>query len=374
MVSTHEERGRMILELFGPKECINGRQYYIDYIEQFAAQCKQSNLSGMLTSFVQSNDIEHVSNLWLRLLCIHIWTFSNHGFENFKQTIAKNYGISSKMEWNQLESQFAQDLFEITTGIDIKLDFHNLLKKHDLFSLEESYLYNTVTAVFHEYIKATGADKWLEAVDEPILGNAPSIIIGGKNVSQDLLNSALDTAKISEGCDLCEVGRVMEFGAGSGRLAFNLLSNCSKMKYVIVDIPPALFISQTYLTQLWPDKKHFVFRDFESFSEISDEFRNSDIAFLMPSQALLLPDKCIDLAVAINCFQEIPKNLIDSYFDMIDRLANKFYLKAYATPPNPSADSFYCFHEYPIKQNWEKVFSRSSDFPKLYNECFYNIK
>jgi putative sugar O-methyltransferase len=372
-VSTHEERGRMILELFGPKECIKGRQYYIDYIEQFAAQCKQSSLSGMLTSFAQSNDIEHVSNLWLRLLCIHIWTFSNFGFENFKQTIAKNYGISSKMEWNQLESQFAQDLFEITAGIDIKLDFHNLLKKHDLFSLEESYLYNTVTAVFHEYIKATGADKWLETVDEPILGNAPSIVIDGKNVSQDLLNSALDTAKISEGCDLREVRRVMEFGAGSGRLAFNLLSNCSNMKYVIVDIPPALFISQTYLTQLWPDKKHFVFRDFESFSEISDEFRNSDVAFLMPSQALLLPDKCIDLAIAINCFQEIPKDLIDSYFDMIDRLANKFYLKAYATPPNPSADSFYCFHEYPIKKNWEKVFSRSSDFPKLYNECFYNI-
>ena len=45
------------------------------------------------------------------------------------------------------------------------------------------------------------------------------------------------------------------------------------MKYTIIDIPPALFISQWYLSNSFEDKKVFKFRDFDDWDSVKDDLK-----------------------------------------------------------------------------------------------------
>ena len=54
---------------------------------------------------------------------------------------------------------------------------------------------------------------------------------------------------------LTNVYKILEIGAGSGRLADAILSLENNKKYVICDIPPAIFISYKRLQVAFPNKK-----------------------------------------------------------------------------------------------------------------------
>jgi|tagenome__1003787_1003787.scaffolds.fasta_scaffold15557540_1 hypothetical protein len=47
----------------------------------------------------------------------------------------------------------------------------------------------------------------------------------------------------------------------------------------VFDVPPALYLSQWYLTTLFPKRRAFRFRGFETFKEIDGELTEADIAF-----------------------------------------------------------------------------------------------
>ena len=58
---------------------------------------------------------------------------------------------------------------------------------------------------------------------------------------------------------------IIEIGAGYGRLAYVFVKARPGCKYWIVDLPPALYVSQQYLSAVLPDRKVFTFRHFENF-------------------------------------------------------------------------------------------------------------
>ncbi|MGA2333003.1 MAG: putative sugar O-methyltransferase [Syntrophales bacterium] len=329
-----------------------------------------TDLIFMVDYFITRPSFKECSRYWHWLNIKNIQQISDSGYDNFKQTVAKNY-----FTWvGGLDTPYTRNLLNNIKDISIDLPAKEILRKHSDFTFEESVLYNVVTVLLLEHLLENGGGKYIELLEEPLEGNPPSLDFSGKTVSQDILNSILEYMAISKGCDLNKVSTILELGAGSGRTAFCMLKLLPGIKYIIVDIPPALFISQTYLSKVFKEKKIFSFRPFNAFSDIKDEFKSSDIVFLMPDQIELLPQKTVDLFLAIDCLHEMKTEQVQRYFDHVDKLAKLFFFKCWENTTVPFDNIKHASEFYPVKDNWHKIYKEACKVPASYFEAFYEIK
>lgn len=239
----------------------------------------------MMDSFIDSEGFKGMSKYWNYLNKKNLTQLSEQGLENFKQTVATNY-----YTWvNGINQGFGQNFLRDLEKYELAVPVNQIAKKHDLLDISESILFNTMTVLLYNYVSSTFPGI-IENCEEEALGNSPYININGKKVSQDVLNSSIEYMAIQEGTDE-GASKFLEIGAGSGRTAEFFLKKHSSIQYVICDIVPALYISQYYLSNVFPDRSVFRFRDFEDFSDIKDEFEKSQIAFIMPHQLEKLPKK-----------------------------------------------------------------------------------
>ncbi|MCW3473925.1 putative sugar O-methyltransferase [Limobrevibacterium gyesilva] len=159
-----------------------------------------------------------------------------------------------------------------------------------------------------------------ERIEEPTLGAPLPVYADGKLISQDLANSIHEWSRVRQmvqGLPLPRVPRVMELGAGYGRLAY-VFAKAAPCKYVIVDIAPALAVAQWYLTEALPGRTFFKFRHFDSYADIMDEFEAADICFLSANQLELLPDDVIDISVSISSLHEMRRDQIAHFKTLIE--------------------------------------------------------
>jgi putative sugar O-methyltransferase len=245
-------------------------------------------------------------------------------------------------------------------------------KRHSCFTDEQSSIYNFITYMLWEFVEKNGGKDILDSLEEPMEGNPPSINLNGKSISQDLANSVLEFQSISAAVnDIGTMDTIMELGAGYGRTAFVFLNVFDKIKYIIVDIPPALYISERYLTSQFPDHKIFRFRHFENFSDVSDEFNNAQIIFLMPHQLNFLPDRTADMFLAIDCLHEMRPEQIAHYFRMFERHATSLYLKCWKSTKIPYDNITVTEKDYPVPSYWKEIFWRDCKVQTAYFEALF---
>ena len=300
------------------------------------------------------------------------WEYLNHknteqlkkyGYENFRQTVSKNY-----FTWTDLK---------FTSGLDyinIQVELKDILKKHEYFTLGESVFHNIMTILLYNCVIENGGGDLIDVVSEIPAGNPPYLEVNGQLITQDNLNSILEYMSINEGFSFGKPSTVLEVGAGSGRTAYALSRISSTIKYIICDIPPALFIAQKYLRNAFPDKKVFYFRQFEEVEEVEQVFDVADIVFLMPDQLKLLPSKSIDLMLAIDCLHEMTVAEVQRYFNHADRLADYFYFKCWNQTTVPFDNIEYNFSSYPIKSGWREIFKKTCKIHSAFFEAMYEIK
>jgi putative sugar O-methyltransferase len=157
---------------------------------------------------------------------------------------------------------------------------------------------------------------------------------------------------------------VLELGAGYGRDAYALMATKPGIKYVIIDIPPALWVAETYLRRQFPDRKIFRYREFANFEEIESEFLDSDIAFFLSTQIAKLPDGLADLAINISSLHEMRLDQIAFYFSQFDRLLKEeglFYFKQWKRGTVLFENVVIRQEDYPIPTAW--VCEHSSQAP-----------
>lgn len=324
----------------------------------------------MVEYFIRTPLFRASSKYWNRLNQKNIEQLSDFGYANFKQTVARNYFTFV----GGLDTPYTHTLLTYANDIIVDVPMKEMLKKHPLFTLEESVMYNIITLLLFDYVTSRGGDRYIEMLEEPLEGNPPCLDLHGKRISQDVLNALLEYLSVSRGCDLEQTSRILELGAGSGRTSYCFLTLLPHVKYVIVDIPPALYISQTYLSHLFPEKKIFHFRPFDSFEAVAKEFHEADLVFFMNDQLALLPDKTIDLFLAIDCLHEMKREQVDHYFDQVERLAYHFYFKCWQQTTVRFDNITYSSDDYPIKSTWNEVYKQACDVPAAYFEAFYDIQ
>ena len=97
-------------------------------------------------------------------------------------------------------------------------------------------------------IAARGDDHGLTArLAEPTIGNPLRLRSGGRLISQDLANSIIEFTFAARSGAVAASARIAELGAGYGRLAY-VFAQARELTYCVFDIPPALAVSQWYLT------------------------------------------------------------------------------------------------------------------------------
>ena len=202
----------------------------------------------------------------------------------------------------------------------------------------------------------------LSTTREPAVGDPVVIRFGDLRLTEDLCHSVEERAS------------VLELGAGYGRFAYVLLHAQPATRYTIVDIPPALYVSQRYLTDVLPGRRVFRFRPFADHASVADEMAAADLVFLEPQQLELLPDRSFDLGVTISTLHEMRPEQISHYIRELDRLCDAVYTKQWRRFHNRRDDVVIGAADYPIPGHWKPAFHRSPIFPRTFSEALYMVR
>ena len=331
-------------------------------------------LRAMFDCFSRGDQVYPPSKFWEALNKKNIKQLEVEGIENLKQTVAQNYFTWVVGRRDEQFRYLARNtrilswpsiLFGLPTcDLNARLTWRRRV---------ELALFTRMLWKIAERIDAEGL---LDFISEPKKGNPFKIFLGGKLISQDLANSVLEYYSVREHFKASKTKKVIfcELGAGYGRNAYVFLNAFPKGKYIIVDIPPALYVSQEYLSSVFPDKKIFTFRCFDQFCQVEREFQDADIVFLLPDQAKMLPEKYIDLFINISSLQEMQMQQIQEYFKLIDKLTKGyFYSKQWIISKNPEDRIVINKNDYPVPGNWQELYSRQAKVQTYFFEAMYAI-
>lgn len=318
------------------------------------AESTRQDLDAMFADLQRGRPEVQPSKYWLKLNKDNQGQLFASGFDNFRRTVAKDYFTWTRMvPWDDQFLFLIRNLPLSTTVANVFRSF--LRPKHRHIPLRESLTYNFLSNMVWDY--AVRSFPEMEKLSEPPIGNPPQLHRKGRLISQDLANSGLEAQFILSGLpNTLKVQTVGELGAGYGRTAHALLTLRPNIRYVVIDIPPALYVSQCYLAAVYPNRKVFKWRPFNSYAEIKDEFESADLAFLLPSQIELLPDEHFDLFINISSLHEMSIEQIRYYFAQIRRLTRRqgcFYLKQWRVSPRiPYHDFVIRREDYPFDE-WQ---------------------
>ncbi|MDX1677269.1 putative sugar O-methyltransferase [Arsukibacterium sp.] len=122
-----------------------------------------------------------------------------------------------------------------------------------------------------------------------------------------------------------DIHTILEIGGGFGTLGEILAkSDISNLRYIDVDIPPTLFVADSYLKAAVPDRtctgylatKNAEILNIEDLPEIS----------VLASWQLPALQGEVDLFVNFISFQEMEPHIVKNYFSHVDRLQSKWIL------------------------------------------------
>ena len=213
----------------------------------------EEELKKMIDFFVTSRSYKYVSNYWHYLNIKNMKQIfeSNNNINNFSTSVALNYYTFIDPTEKQVHKTITNVENEIFSS---KIHF---FKKQKNLNYTQSMKYNFLTfLLFLNLIKINYYEKLKSLDDEGYVGfGDPYIDIEGIKVTSDKINSLFDFDKINRFCNLNNQKTILEIGAGSGRTSQCIMTFNSNCKYVICDIPPALFISYERLRKVFKNKK-----------------------------------------------------------------------------------------------------------------------
>lgn len=328
-----------------------------------------SELKEMFTHVEESPEIFRPSLFWKYYEDKNLKQLSAKGLAHFKRTINQNYfnWVPESFADNQfrsllrLSAEFpSPDAFKVK--ISDKKFFEDLAGQNPLRDPNQHELYRLFLGMLWAYTLQSDPNALCGALSEPELGDPIQARLNGRLISQDLATSIRERNAICEPLEAdLRAGKkisVVEIGAGYGRLGYVMLRT-TPSKYTIVDIPPALYVSQWYLTNLFPDKQIFRFRGWRDYNAVETELNAADISFLTPDQFAALPDRYFDIGISISNLAEMTEAQLHMYIGLLDRTVSRFvYMKQWIDSFNNFDDRRYIRTDFDLPMPWVKHIDR----------------
>ena len=315
------------------------------------------------------------SRYWEELNKMNVAQLKEKGFDNFKRTIALNYFTWVRiLPWDSQIAFLCRQVGLAATLRSVGNAF--LFCGTRYFSkLVQSFSYGLLTYLLWEYILSAKHTDQLMELREPELGSPPVVILRKDiRVSQDLGNSLLEYEAFRAGLPGETSGTVLELGGGYGRNAYVILKLNPRMRYVAVDIPPALWVSEEYLSRIFPERRIFRYRDFRRFEDVAEEYAQADLIFLLSSQLAAVPATSIDLILNISSLHEMRKDQINYYFGEFDRVlkpGGHTYIKEWKSAKVLFENITLTEDDYPNPIGWEKIISRTATVQTRFFETLF---
>ena len=158
-------------------------------------------------------------------------------------------------------------------------------------------------------------------VNVPMYGNQIGAYVEGKfvingsllnNIYADILLKYLDG----------EDDKIIEIGAGYGKLIYHILKKKKKYTYIDFDIPETLTLASYYLSKCFPEKKIFFYGEKKFDVNVEKEF---DIIFLPPWEIENLENDSVKLAINKNSLGEVEPETAHNYLKQINRTSKYFF-------------------------------------------------
>lgn len=338
-------------------------------------------LDQMLKDLENAPTLYSPSPFWRELNATHIRQLEKWGISQFKRTVNTRY-----FNWTIL-GILAHQMIPVGLNWLRHPDFgvfiasfpdYNKPSGEDItaFNPISAFIYKVYVGMLANLTQKYDAEGFLKTIEEPLVGNPWRIQRKGNWISQDLCNSiyeyysALNFQKPPSG-----KFDIAELGAGYGRLGHVFLKAIPEATYTVIDIPPALFVSQEYLSAVFPEETIFKYRPFTSYDEVKTEFESSRIRFLMAHQIELIPPKQFNLFLNISSLHEMTGEQINTYFQQIDRTTKgHFYTKQWLQSRAGRENKLVIKeHEYPIPKTWQTLWHRNHPIQKMFFDALYTV-
>ena len=322
-------------------------------------------------SFVKENIVNKASSCWTLLAIKNCDQLLTDGYNNFKRTIALNYFNfliqKGDSQIQAVESFLSQETIESCHQQALNMP-------HDLTFHHEQTTYYYFVFLLWEYTKQLDQRNYLDKLEEPKEGNPILVFANGKSMSQDLANSLIEYYSIDNAISFQQIKSVLEIGGGYGRNAHVILTLNPDAKVVLVDIMPALYVAQRYLSSVFKERPVFRARNFYCYDDVKEEMEKASIIFLLPHQLPLIPDQQFDLSINISSFGEMSLDQIQWYFKQINRLTSKyFYTKQWQVSKNPFDGFMLRKEDYVFFKDWHEIFSRNCAVQNEFFEMLYQV-
>lgn len=326
--------------------------------------------SRAMQEWIAANAKLPASAYWDELNADNIAAISGRGILNFKRTLAQNY--FNFIIANIGEGQFRAALrawvnspdeipVSVVSDGTWELEVRN---KPVVATPLQQRVYTFFVGLLWSIATKSDTEGASLKLSEPQLGNPIDIRLpDNRLISQDLANSLREWQRVSAYLKSSDdrLPVFAEIGAGYGRLGWLALQT-GKCRYWVFDIPPALAVSEFYLSQTYPDKKVFRWRPFKDWNEVVEEVHAADIAFFTSDQLELVPSRSVSAFAAISCLHEMkPEQFQFAMSLMCAKADAAIYTKNWTGYTVP-ADNFVFTSDMLVPDlGWTTLYSRTDD-------------
>jgi putative sugar O-methyltransferase len=284
------------------------------------------------------------SRFWKQLGDAHRRDLDRHGFDACKRHQALQY-FTWRWSWSSIRR--SEQMRFLLKNSSLRTLLHSAATPAELsdqawedlpWPMRDRWLYAFATRLLWLYAARRDV-AGITRLPEPRLGRPLPVKWKGSLISQDLANTSIEVDEVRQALAGTTPKSILEIGAGYGRTAYALMHLYPDSTYTIVDIPPAIEVSEWYLSRLFPPDR---------------------LRFVNPREAVDIPIGSVDLALSISSLQEMTLEQVAYYLLMLDRVAENgtVYLKQWISWSNPVDDIVVRFNDYPIPARWEPLFRR----------------
>ncbi len=336
---------------------------------------------------IKSKEIYVPGDFWNETGQLHLELLKMYGVENFKRTVSHHYQnwlMVSRDDpqvkqlfslWNEHKS-LQPWINTIENPDHIGFNPNLILPKYPLADKDAREVYRLAVGLLWEYVSKNDKESLLQNLSELDTGNPIRIWRKGKSISSDIAHSVRERGKLFEATNLKgdESLTIGELGAGHGRLA-EIFGKTSNFRHIIFDITPALYVSQWYVKEIFPNEKIFEFRSFDNFNDIQEELDQCRFAFFTSNQIEKIPEDYLDIFINFKSLAEMQKRQVENFLHHIGRITSKtFFSSQQIVSKNPVEAELFTKESFAMNDKWRLDVDEVDDVHPMYFNQIWNKK